>query len=181
MIGALAGDQLERVLQRRLDQLEPVTTASRRARKVHDQRVSPYARETSAEQPVRRAPDRVGAQRLGYPRNRPVEDGLGRLRCEVSRRDSGSAGGQDKRCLLRELANRRGDLRAFVGYDAMLDLVPLGLKELDEQSAALVLALPRDDAVGNGQDGAPQTGSLDFSTSATSVTDISLSIAFAMS
>jgi hypothetical protein len=61
------------------------------------------------------------------------------------------------------------------------DVVAVSFEQLDEQAAALVVALARGDAVGDGEDGRSQTGSFVFSTSATSRMTISLSIAFAMS
>ena len=63
----------------------------------------------------------------------------------------------------------------------MVDLVTLSRKEPDEKLAAPVLALTGRDSVRDRQDGGPQTGSLVFSTSVTSLTDIFESIAFAMS
>jgi hypothetical protein len=63
----------------------------------------------------------------------------------------------------------------------MVDLVALSREEPDEKLAALVLALAGRDSVRDRQDRGPQTGSFVFSTSATSLTDIPESIAFAMS
>jgi hypothetical protein len=63
----------------------------------------------------------------------------------------------------------------------MLDVVLLTLEQLDEQPAALIVPLASRDAVGDGDDCGLQAGSFVFSTSVTPVTDISLSIAFAMS
>ena len=63
----------------------------------------------------------------------------------------------------------------------MVDLVTLSRQEPGEKLAALVLALTGRDSVRDRQDGGPQTGSFVFSTSATSLTDIPESIAFAMS
>jgi hypothetical protein len=63
----------------------------------------------------------------------------------------------------------------------VLDLEVLLLEQLDEQPAALVVARPGGNAVGDGDDGGLQTASFVFSTSVTSLTDIALSIAFAMS
>jgi hypothetical protein len=80
-----------------------------------------------------------------------------------------------------ELADRRGDLRALVRDDSMLHLVLLGLEQLDEQRAALVLAFAGGDSVGDGDDRGFHAGSFVFSTRTTSVTDISESIALAMS
>jgi hypothetical protein len=69
----------------------------------------------------------------------------------------------------------------FVRDDAVRDVVAVALEQLDQQAAALVVALACGDAVGDGEDGRPQTGSFVFATSATSRITISLSIAFAMS
>jgi len=63
----------------------------------------------------------------------------------------------------------------------MLDAVALPGQQLDEKLAARVLAVPGFDTVRDRQDGGPQTGSFDFSTSETSLTIMSASIAFAMS
>jgi hypothetical protein len=57
----------------------------------------------------------------------------------------------------------------------------LRLEQLDEELAALVLALTRGDAVRDGDDGRSQIGSFVFSTRTTSAITISLSIALAMS
>ena len=63
----------------------------------------------------------------------------------------------------------------------MRDVEALGLQEGDEQLPAFVLSLARGDTVRDGDDTGFQPGSFVFSSSTTSVTDISLSIAFAMS
>jgi hypothetical protein len=63
----------------------------------------------------------------------------------------------------------------------VLDLVVVGLEQLDEERAALVFPLAGGNAVRDGDDRGPQTGSFVFSTSITSEMDMSLSIAFAMS
>jgi hypothetical protein len=179
--GRFAGDQLERVRERRLDQLEPVAAAADRAGKVDDQRLPANARDASAEQTVRRLLDGVCAECLGDPRHRAVENRLGRLGGEVPRRDPRPAGRQNEPRRLRELANRGGDLRTLVRDDAVLDVVVVGLEQLDEERAALVFPLAGGNAVRDGDDCGLQTGSFVFSTSVTSEMDMSLSIAFAMS
>ena len=83
--------------------------------------------------------------------------------------------------MLRELSQRRGDLRPIVGNDTMLDVELLSFQQLDQKAPALVLPLTRRDAVRDGDDRGPQSGSFVFSTRVTSDTDIPGSIAFAMS
>src|SRR5512132_3714996 len=108
MLGRGAGEQLERMTERGLDQLEPVAAAAGRARQVDDQRLTANARDPAPEQPVRRLAHGVGAQRLGDAGYGAVEHGLGRLRGEVARRDAGAAGRQHEPRSLRELSDRRG-------------------------------------------------------------------------
>ena len=82
---------------------------------------------------------------------------------------------------MRELAERRGDLRPLVRHNSMLDVKPLRLQQPDEERTALVLAVACRDAVGDGDHRGLQSGSFVFWTRVTSDTDISGSIAFAMS
>jgi len=63
----------------------------------------------------------------------------------------------------------------------VLDVVVVGLEQLDEERAALVFPLAGGNAVRDRDDSGLQTGSFVFSTSVTSEMDMSLSIAFAMS
>ena len=83
--------------------------------------------------------------------------------------------------LFSERGNRGSNLISLVRYDSPLDLVAVGLEELDEDVTALVLARAGDDAVRDCQHRRPHTSALVFSTSVMSVTTIPLSIAFAMS
>jgi hypothetical protein len=115
---------------------------------------------------VRRAGDRVGSDRLGDPRRRPVEHRRRRLWCDVAGRDTGAAGREhEARAAVCQLLERPRDLLALVRHDAALDLVALAGEQLVEQVAAPVLARALVDAVGHGQHGDPHTGSLVFSIS----------------
>ena len=69
----------------------------------------------------------------------------------------------------------------LVGHEPALDLVAVRPQELLEGVAASVLRLAPRDTVGDGQHRCPQTSTLVFSISVTSVITIPLSIAFAMS
>src|SRR6266568_9577943 len=181
VFGTPAGDQVDRMRQRRLDQLEAVAAAARRSREIHDQGAPAHACETATEQPVRCLAESVCAESLGDPRNVPIDDRLGRLRREITRRDARAAGRQDHARIRGQCPQRRCDLRPLIGNDAMLDLVLLALEQLHEESTAFVVALPGRNAVRDREDGGLHTGSFVFSTSVTSVTAMPLSIAFAMS
>ena len=122
---------------------------------------------------------RVGPQRFGDPGRLPLEHLEGRLRGDVTRTESRPAGGQDERGLLRELGDRLCDRVAFVGHDAPLDLVALLAEQPGEQVAALVLARPLGDAVGDGDDCCLH--SFTFSSRRTSPISIPESTPFAMS
>ena len=158
-----------------------VAAAAGRAGEVDDQRAAGDASDAAGQQAVRRLRDRVGAQRLRDSRRLAVERVARRLRRHVARREAGAAGREDDSRDGGELAERGGDLLSLVGDDAALDVVAVALQELGEQVAAPVLRLAARDAVGDGEDGGPQTGSFVFSTSVTSPITIALSIAFAMS
>ena len=81
-----------------------------------------------------------------------------------------------------ELDDRPRDLVLLVGNEPAHDVVPVGAQELLERGAASVLGFAARDAVGDREDGRPQTGSpFVFSTSVISEITIPLSIAFAMS
>src|SRR5947208_17097023 len=132
MLRGLAAQKLERMRQRRLDQLEAVAAAARGAWESDDERLAPHARDAAAEQTVRSLGGGGGTKGLRNSGHTPVEDGLRRLRSEVARRDPGAAGRQNEPRLPSELAKGCGDLRTLVGHDAVLDLVLLGLEQLDE-------------------------------------------------
>src|SRR5512133_2122585 len=106
MLGRIAREQLERVTERGLDQLEPVAAAAGGARQVDDQGLAANARDTTSEQPVRRLAHGVGAEGLGNARHGAFEHRLGRLGREVARRDARAAGRQDESCRLCELSDR---------------------------------------------------------------------------
>src|SRR4051812_30450907 len=181
VLGPPAGDQLDRVRQRRLDQREPVAAPTGRAGQVHDQRLSPNARRAAAEQTMWRLADCVRAQGLGNPGDNPVQNRLGRLGREVARRHSRPARREDDVGRERQLSKNRGDLKTNVRNEPVLDVVVLRLEQLDEECATLVLSLARRDAVGHRHDRGLHRGCFVFSTRATSVTDIPESIALAMS
>ena len=65
---SLAGEQLQRVLERRPQHGEAVAAAAGRAGQVDDERLAADAGHPAREQGVRRLRDRVGADRLGDPR-----------------------------------------------------------------------------------------------------------------
>ena len=130
---------------------------------------------------MRRLRDRVGADSLGHPGRRSLEEGRRRLGRDVARPEPGSACREDDARPLDDRVQGGCDLVAVVGDDAALDLVPLGGEELREELAARVLALARRDAVRDGEDGRLQAGSFVFSSRRTPPTTISPSTAFAMS
>ncbi len=81
----------------------------------------------------------------------------------------------------RELAQNALDRVGLVGHDPTLRIESVGAQERLQNIAARVIALAGMNAVRNGDDGRPHTGSFDFSTSVTSPMTIPLSTAFAMS
>ena len=86
-------------------------------------------------------PQRIGAQRLGDSRRRPLEHRSRCLRRHVPGREAGSSGRQDETGRARELSQGRRDLELLVRDGAVLDVEPFGLEEADQQTAALVVAL----------------------------------------
>src|SRR5439155_6327220 len=181
MRGRLAREQCERVRERWLQDVESVPATAGRSGQVHDQRLPPHAGHAATEQAVRRLPDGVGAQRLGDTGRRPLDHGLGRLGREVAWRHPGPAGREHEPRAARKLPDRGGDPGPVVGDNPVRDIETLRFEQRHEQLAALVLTLAGRHAVRDGEHTGSQTGSFVFSTSATSVTLIPLSTAFAMS
>ncbi len=132
---------------------------------------------------MRRAGDRVGADRLGDAGRGALEDGCGGLRRDVPGAEAGAAGRQDEaRAVVDEVGDGGGDHLALVGHCAAGDVVAVGGEQLFEDVAASVLALALGDAVGDGEDGRRHArGSFVFSSRDTSPMTMSLSIALAMS
>src|SRR5205809_1394438 len=129
------------MLERGLNQRKTVSTSARRTRQVHNQRAAAHARNATAEQAVRRLLDRICAQRLGDPGDETVENRFGGLGSEVARRDTRTTRRQDQMSALRQLTQRRRDLRTLVGYDSVFDVELLLLQEPHEERAAFVLPL----------------------------------------
>ena len=127
MVGLIARDQPEGVLQGGLDQQKPVAAATRRTWQVHDQRLPAHSSHTTPEQAVGCLPDRISAERLRDPRYGSLDHRLGGLGREVARRDTRSARREDESGGARELADRGRDLRTLVRHDPVLDVEMLGL------------------------------------------------------
>jgi hypothetical protein len=163
------------------DDREAVPATARRARKVQHERRAAHAGDAPGEETVGRPAEGVGPNRLRKPRHLALDDRGGRLRGDVPRRHTGSAGRDHELGLVGELLDRSGDLAPIVGDDAALDLVALVFEQLLEEGAALVSSLSARDAVRDRQDGGSQTSSFVFSRSLTSVNVIESSTAFAMS
>ena len=178
-----ASEQLERVLERGLQDRVAVAATSGGAGQVHDERAPANAGEPAREESVRRLRDRVGTDRLGDPRRGALEHGYRCLGRDVAETEAGSAGREDEvRPVVGEAGNGVGDRVALVGNHPPDDVVAVAGEELHEQVAAPVLPLALGDAVGDGEDGGSHsTGAFVFSTSCTSPTTMSLSIALAMS
>ena len=178
----LAGEELERVGQRRPEHLEAVAGAARGAREVDDEGRPDDTGEPAGQQPVWRLGAGIGPERLCDPGCWAVEKLGGRFRSDVARPETRSPRRQHDARDGCQFADGGGDRFALVGDDPALDLVALLAQELREDRAASVLALAGGDTVGDREDSCSQSrASFVFSRSLTSSTTISLSIALAMS
>ena len=159
------------------------------------------AGEAARQESVRGPGDRVGADRLGDAGRQTVEDGRGRLGRDIARGEARAARGEhDAGAGSGELGNGGGDLVTLVGDDAACHLEAFGREQLDERSAAAVLADAVVDTIRDGEHrrcrgsavgrcggrvgrraATHASGSFVFSSSLTSSMTIPLSTALAMS
>src|SRR4051794_8938366 len=103
--GPLVGEQLQRMWQRGPEHRVPVSTGTRRACEIDDERPADRAGGAPGEQAMRRLPERVRAERLRNPWSLTIEDRPRRLRCHVARRESGTTGREHECGFARELAD----------------------------------------------------------------------------
>ena len=82
-----------------------------------------------------------GAHRLGDSRHVVLDDGLGRLRRHVARRQAGATGGHDQRVARRAVDQRRFDRGLVVGHDQALDAEAEGAEPIGHELARRVGAL----------------------------------------
>ena len=123
--------------------------------------------------------DGIRPHGLGDPRRAALDDLCGRLRRHIARAEAGASGREHERARPGQLAKGCGNLVAVVANRPALDLPPVPGESLGEHVPALVLALSRGDAVGNGEHG--RSHPLVFSRSLTSSIVMSRSAALAMS
>jgi hypothetical protein len=128
---------------------------------------------------VRSPGEGVRPHGLGDPRRVALEDPCSRLRRHVARAEPGAPGRQHERARPGQVAKSRSNFLAVVWNRPAVDLPTVPDESLGEQVPARVLAIPRGDAVGDGEHG--RSHPFVFSRSLTSSIVISRSTAFAMS
>jgi hypothetical protein len=132
VLGLCAREQIERMPERRLEDVKAVAHTAHRPGQVDDQRVPAHARNAAPQETVRRLADCVRAQRFRDPGHVALDHRLGRFGSEIARRDTGSTRCDDEPGGARELTQRRRDLRTLVGDDSMLDVESFCGEEIDE-------------------------------------------------
>ncbi len=177
----LARNEADRVRKGFVDDCEPVSATTRRARKVQHERGAAHAGDPPREETVRGAAEGIRADRLREPRDLALDHRGRRFRSDIPRGHTGPARRDHELGLVGELLDRSSDLAPIVGHDAARNLVALAFEQLLQQSAALIRSLAARNAVRDRQDGGSQTSSFVFSRSRTSVNLIESSTAFAMS